>query len=139
MSPADAAALPAAPGAYALDLRLAGPLDLAIATLGSPRLAAGRYVYVGSARGPGGIRARVGRHLAADKARRWHVDHLTGATRVTGVVGRPGANECDLVRSLLAGRHVRVAVPGFGSSDCTAGCPAHLVAIPEDLDLEAVL
>ncbi|MCY4547764.1 MAG: hypothetical protein OXC28_05300 [Defluviicoccus sp.] len=49
--------LPDAPGAYALILRLARETRLDIRTLGRPVLPAGLYLYAGSARGPGGIRA----------------------------------------------------------------------------------
>ena len=55
--------LPDIRGAYALVLRLAHETRLDIATLGRPLLPAGLYLYAGSAWGPGGIRARVRRHL----------------------------------------------------------------------------
>jgi len=106
--------------------------------VGTPRLDPGHYVYLGSARGPGGLRARVGRHLRLDKARRWHVDHLTARAPITRVVGRPGRSECALVRALLAHPLVAAPVRGFGSSDCRA-CPAHLLSLPAGLDLEAAL
>ncbi len=138
MSPADPDAVPAAPGAYALEIVLERALDLPVASLGSPRLGPGRYVYLGSAKGPGGLRARVGRHLRADKARRWHVDHLTARAPVSHVVSRPGQSECALVRALLAHEGVGAPIGGFGSSDCRH-CPAHLLSLPAALDLEAAL
>ncbi len=58
------------PGAYLLLIDLAAPLALAIPRLGVATLAPGRYVYGGSAYGPGGLRARIGRHLRADKTPR---------------------------------------------------------------------
>ncbi|MGE5612498.1 MAG: DUF123 domain-containing protein, partial [Bacillota bacterium] len=64
------ATIPATPGAYVLVIRL----DRAAAGL-----PAGRYLYCGSARGPGGLRARVGRHMRKGKVVRWHVDRLTEA------------------------------------------------------------
>lgn len=131
-------ALPAVAGAYVLDLRLVRPVTLAIATLASPRLAAGRYAYVGSARGAGGIRARVARHLRPGKRARWHIDHLTARARVAAVIARPGGAECELVAALCRHAEVRVPAPGFGSSDC-ARCPAHLLALPAGFDLEAGL
>jgi Uri superfamily endonuclease len=136
--PPDPGVLPAGPGAYALEIVLERALAIPVASLGSPRLGPGRYVYLGSAKGPGGLRARVGRHLRQGKARRWHVDHLTARAPVTAVVSRPGQSECALARALLA--HPRVAAPvrGFGSSDCRQ-CPAHLLSVPADLDLDATL
>ncbi len=138
MSRPDPGTLPTAPGAYALEIRLARPLKLPVAALGLPRLRPGRYVYLGSARGPGGLRARVRRHLKARKITRWHVDHLTARASVAAVVSRAGSSECGMVRALLAAPGVAVPVAGFGSSDCR-DCPAHLLLVPDDLDLEAVL
>ncbi len=117
------------PGAYVLSIELAAPLALDIPRLGAATLAPGRYANSGSAHGPGGLRARIGRHLRRDKVPHWHVDRLTGAGRVTGVRAVPGGQECDLLRDLLAVPGVSVPVPGFGSSDCRA-CQAHLVALP---------
>jgi len=36
----------------------------------------GYYIYIGSAFGPGGVRARMLRHLRADKPKHWHIDYL---------------------------------------------------------------
>ncbi len=121
------------PGAYLLFVDLAAPLVLDIPRLGEPTLATGRYAYGGSAHGPGGLRARIGRHLRRDKAQHWHVDRLTAAGRVVQVRAVPGGRECDLVRDLLELPGASVPVPGFGSSDCRA-CPAHLVALPTGFD-----
>ncbi|SDH56387.1 GIY-YIG nuclease family protein [Roseospirillum parvum] len=91
-------------------------------------LAPGVYWYAGSAYGPGGLRARLGRHLRRDKAIRWHVDRLTVEPAVeVGFLAFPGAGECALVAALLAAG-ATVPVPGFGSSDCRI-CPSHLVCL----------
>jgi Uri superfamily endonuclease len=124
------AGLPTAPGCYALALRLDGPQTLTIGRLGSHRLAAGWYVYCGSAQGPGGLRGRVGRHLRPAPVRRWHVDHLRGAATVVAVwlwPGAPRTHECALATFLAALPGAARALPGFGSSDCR--CPGHLVAL----------
>jgi Uri superfamily endonuclease len=119
---------PRTAGAYLLLIDLESALRLRVPP--PPRmLSPGRYVYCGSARGPGGIAARVRRHLRRDKAVRWHVDRLTAAGRVVAVVAAPGEPECALCRRLLAVPGAEVPVPGFGSSDCRR-CPAHLVAVP---------
>ncbi len=118
-----------APGAYLLLIELTVPLALEIPRLGAATLAPGRYAYGGSAYGPGGLRARIGRHLRRGKALRWHVDRLTAAGQVVGVRAVPGGRECALVRDLLELSGASVPIPGFGSSDCRA-CPAHLVMLP---------
>ena len=122
-----AAALPGEPGAYALTFRLDAPVTLPIATLKNPMLGAGTYVYAGSAFGPGGIRARVSRHLRTGKKPHWHIDHLSSHAVCIDVQTYPDRRECALVAEMLAAG-ADVPVPGFGSSDCR-GCPAHLVRL----------
>ena len=138
--------LPEAPGAYALVLRLAREARLDIRTLGRPVLPAGLYLYAGSARGPGGIRARVARHLRQPKARIWHIDRLTEAAAVERVIAFPGGRECAIADFALA-RGARAPIPRFGASDCRA-CEAHLLAVrpslvdaltPDTLDKESIL
>ncbi len=126
-----------APGAYVLIVDLARPLALDIATLPGAVLAAGRYAYCGSAHGPGGLRARIGRHLKRDKARRWHVDRLTGAGRIVAIHAEPNGSECALLARLRATRGATVPLAGFGSTDCRR-CPAHLARVAEDFDVESL-
>jgi len=120
--------LPAEPGAYVLMLDLAQSVPLRIATLPRIHLPPGRYAYVGSAKGSGGIRARVRRHLGAHKKIHWHVDHLTAVASVTEVLAYPDGNECDIVERLLRRRQAMTPVAGFGNSDCKR-CAAHLLAL----------
>ncbi|MDE0059499.1 MAG: GIY-YIG nuclease family protein [Defluviicoccus sp.] len=137
---------PDTPGAYALILRLARDTRIDIRTLGRPMLPAGLYLYAGSARGPGGIRARVARHLRHPKARVWHIDRLTEAARVEEVIAFPGGRECAVAEFALA-HGARVPIPRFGASDCRT-CEAHLLAVdqslidaltPDTLDKESIL
>ena len=67
-----AADLPAVGGAYVLAIGLARRLAVTIAGRNAGTLTPGRHRYVGSARGPGGMRARVARHLCRHKSARWH-------------------------------------------------------------------
>jgi Uri superfamily endonuclease len=125
--------LPSGPGAYVLVIALDNPLEPAIMALPGAALAAGRYAYCGSARGPGGLRARVRRHLRRDKPMHWHVDRLTLAGRIVAIGVAPSASECDLLSRILEAPGVSVPAPGFGSSDCRR-CRAHLVAVPAGFD-----
>lgn len=124
---ADSGGLPSAPGVYALVLLLEEPARVKVRGR-EWGLEPGCYVYVGSARGPGGLRARVGRHAARAKRVRWHVDQLTaGAARVAAVVYAEAlVRECVLVPHLEA-LGLSHPVPGFGSSDCGSGCASHLL------------
>lgn len=126
--------LPREAGAYVLLIRLEGRLPLDIPAFRGKSLAPGLYAYCGSAYGPGGIRARVSRHLRNDKPMRWHVDRLTAAGHIVQVGILVAGRECDLVAGLLA-RDGSPALPGFGSSDCNR-CPAHLLNLPLQIDLD---
>jgi Uri superfamily endonuclease len=123
---ADHSEMPDEPGAYALLLTVRRTLRLDLPALGNPALPPGLYVYAGSARGPGGIRARVARHLRRDKAVHWHVDRITAFVRPSGVAAFPGGDECAIVAGLRG--QATVPIPGFGSSDCR-GCAAHLLRL----------
>jgi Uri superfamily endonuclease len=129
--------LPATPGSYALLLKVDAPLLLDMPRQGKVTLAAGQYAYVGSAHGPGGLRARVGRHLRAAKPLHWHIDYLTAAAPVVHVVAVASTArlECSWVKRLLALSEASAPAPAFGSSDCRSGCPAHLVRLPDGLKL----
>jgi histidyl-tRNA synthetase len=119
-----AAEAPALPGAYLLAITLPAPLVVALPNRPEATLPPGLYLYAGSARGPGGLRARLARHMRAEKKPHWHIDRLTAAGTVGGAWVVPGGNECALVTAL---EHLPVPLPGFGSSDCRC-CRSHLLA-----------
>ena len=106
---------------YQLLIDVARPLRLVIGRLGTFEFAAGRYVYTGSAKRA--LEARIARHLRQHKTLRWHIDYLLAApgVRVTGVV-RSRRAECAENRTVRGS----IPAPGFGASDCRAGCGAHL-------------
>jgi Uri superfamily endonuclease len=106
---------------YQLHFELSRPVRRVIGRLGEFDFPAGRYRYTGSARR--GLEARIARHLRAHKALRWHIDYLLGApgVRFTRVI-RSARDECDLNRASPG----IVVVSGFGASDCSRGCGAHL-------------
>ena len=91
---------PTLPGAYVLIIELAESIQITLPRKPKTTLQAGRYLYCGSARGSGGIRARLSRHMRPDKVIHWHVDRLTDAGRVTGAWIFPGRDECELVGDL---------------------------------------
>jgi Uri superfamily endonuclease len=69
--------LPPHPGTYALLSRPTKDVLVSVGRLGTFRLGAGLFVYVGSALGAGGVRARVAHHLRDKRRARWHIDALT--------------------------------------------------------------
>ena len=119
--------LPAVTGAYALILDVPDTLALSRPRRGRDVLSAGWYIYAGSARGPGGIRARLARHMRQDKAVHWHIDQVTArkGTRMWAAP-LPDRTECDLVSDLTVSGRFVATHPGFGSSDCKH-CTAHLL------------
>lgn len=109
------------PTTYQLLLEVERPLTVAVGRLGTFAFPAGRYVYTGSARR--NFEARIARHLAVDKKLHWHIDYLLAAPGVRVVdVKRSTRPECALNRAIGG----EVVVPGFGASDCRAGCGSHL-------------
>ena len=120
-------------GAYLLFLSLKRGIVVTPGRLGRRRLAPGRYVYVGSARRNLSQRVRRHQRLAADREgrRHWHVDALLlhPWVRLDRVELHPGGEECELSHDLA--RRAEVPIPGFGATDCRAGCAAHLYRLME--------
>jgi Uri superfamily endonuclease len=87
----------------------------------------GVYAYVGSARGPGGLEARIRRHRALDKPLHWHIDFLRPHCEWLGAWAfeDAGRGECDLAASLVATPGATLPIAGFGAADCR--CAGHLV------------
>ena len=124
---ADAADLPSEPGAYLLLLTLPGEVPLDITAVRGRSLPSDHYLYAGSARGPGGLRARLARHLRREKKPHWHIDRLTVTAERIRAFPFPGAQECTLVETLLESGCYHHPLPGFGSSDCRT-CASNLLA-----------
>jgi Uri superfamily endonuclease len=119
---ASADAAPPLAGAYVLAIELAESVRVALPGKPAANLIPGRYLYCGSARGPGGLRARLRRHMRRGKTVRWHVDHLTEAGMVLGAWIFRDGDECELAAALSS---LPTPITGFGSTDC-ARCRAHL-------------
>ena len=70
------------PGTYALILSCSTDFGIQIGRLGTMRLQPGYYVYLGSALGPGGLRARIAHHQKPSPRPHWHIDYLRVHCRV---------------------------------------------------------
>ena len=114
------------PGTYALILRAASRQNVQVGRLGRLAMQPGFYVYVGSALGPGGLKARVGHHLRPVKRPHWHIDYLRRETECVAVWYAYGTvrQECAWADAFSSLRGSTIPLPGFGSSDCR--CSAHL-------------
>lgn len=136
----DSCNFPPGPGSYALLLRLDRPKVLQIGRLGQAQLDAGMYIYLGSAHGPGGLRARLNRHIHTQGKIHWHIDYLRPTARLISIYALldlfespDGRVECRWSQALAQCSGAFCPSPGFGASDCTAGCPAHLIGFRKTL------
>ena len=129
------------PGTYVMLLYNDSHRDVQVGRWRRISLEHGYYLYVGSALGPGGIRARVGRHMRTSKTTRWHIDYLRQAAEVVVVWVHFGKRrlEHDWARALHAASGFG-PVRGFGCSDCS--CDSHLFYAsnkPEDKSMKELL
>ena len=114
------------PGTYVLALSLPRRVRLEVGALGQVTLKRGVYLYVGSARGPGGLSARLRRHARPDHRVHWHIDYLRREARplLALVSFGSGRLECAWARVLESFAANVASAKGFGASDCK--CPSHL-------------
>jgi len=114
------------PGTYALMLASSKAAPVRIGKLGTLQLQPGFYVYIGSAHGPGGLRARLGHHLAPASRPHWHIDYLRAHVAPEAVWycydRMSWEHQWAKCIGMLPGASIPLA--GFGSSDCT--CVSHL-------------
>ena len=111
-------------GAYILLITVPESVEIRVGALGILRFESGEYAYVGSAYGPGGIEARVKRHLRAEKKIKWHIDYLLEHAEVDSVLIKDGADEVKSAKRMLKCPYIE----GFGSSD--SPLPSHLFMCP---------
>lgn len=120
-------------GTYALILRSDARTRVQIGRWRPIDVEPGYYVYVGSAFGPGGVRARVLRHCRGAKVKHWHIDFLR---EFAHPLGAWYSHEPEHLEHRWA--QILYDIPGFspvqgfGCSDCR--CFSHLyhtVATPD--------
>jgi Uri superfamily endonuclease len=114
------------PGTYALVFKAKRKKRLKIGKLGTLNVKPGFYVYVGSAFGPGGLKARIGHHRKSSSRGHWHIDYLSKYLPPTEVwvTHDPTHREHHWSKVLSLAPGASIPLPGFGSSDCY--CISHL-------------
>lgn len=114
------------PGTYALILKSPQSMSVCVGKAGTFEFMPGYYIYTGSARGPGGLKARVSRHLKMTKRCHWHIDYLTTRIPVieTWYSYNSSADECLWAAGLQSNKQKYAAISGLGASDCS--CASHL-------------
>ena len=124
------AAVEPRPGTYALVLSTRANGIVGIGRLGKLRLQPGFFVYVGSALGRGGVRARLAHHLKASSRPHWHIDYLRRHVALEEVwyCHDAASWEHQWAQSLGTQPGTSIPLAGFGSSDCR--CDSHLYFFP---------
>lgn len=114
------------PGTYALILRCSSRQSVRIGKLGNLCTENGYYVYVGSAFGPGGVRARIRHHLRISERPHWHMDYLRPVVEVEEVWFSYAPNPMEHRWAVFFRAFEGAVIPSgeFGSSDCR--CESHL-------------
>lgn len=132
--------LPPHQGTYALIFSLNQSVNISIGSLGIHRLSQGYYIYSGSAHGKGGIRARVCHHLSSQSKAHWHMDYLRGLINITNCLFFCTSKnyECAWSHALESLIFTSIPVTGFGASDCTNHCKAHMFSIGKNLQLNII-
>lgn len=122
--------LPKDHGTYVCVFSLSQDIRIKIGKLAWRNLHQGYYLYVGSAFGPGGLRARLSHHLRPSPRPHWHVDYLKPHAQLVEIWLAATELRCECVwtHALLKMRGAQIPIEGFGSSDCS--CQTHLVYFP---------
>ena len=117
-----------APGTYALILHSSLSADIQIGRWGYLRVEPGYYVYIGSAFGPGGVRARVSRHFRKAKRSYWHIDYLREMIDPVCAWCSYAPFRLEHQWAQTLGQMADIScIKGFGCSDCS--CDGHLFAM----------
>ena len=113
-------------GTYILVLESKAEVYIQIGKLATLNLIPGFYLYVGSAFGPGGVKARVLRHNRETKKLHWHIDYLTKHLELAEVwYTYDNIRREHLWAELLSDtRPFTIPMKHFGASDCR--CLSHL-------------
>jgi len=124
--------IPAEPGSYIVIGRLNDDVQFTSGPFLGQLLICGYYLYSGSAFGPGGLRARITRHLNPDTKKFWHFDHLKANLHFYEILYSSCAKnqECEFILALQEMEVISFPFIKFGSGDCRLGCPAHLAWLP---------
>ena len=107
-------------GLYLLLIRVDSNIQVRVR--GAPyNLQPGYYLYIGSGGGPGGVNARIRRHLVKKKSIHWHIDQITTNTDAHIIKAWICNNSWGLYMesrvALCLEKHLDPGPPGFGSSD----------------------
>jgi Uri superfamily endonuclease len=117
--------LPKAPGTYIVWFHLEKEQSLRFRSAKSRVLPPGGYAYCGSAKGPGGLRARLGRHLRPFSGQvHWQVDALHQWAVPAAAFWTTASEKDEHCLAEICSQTGLRMIPRFGCSDCR--CDSHL-------------
>ena len=119
------------PGTYVLVLKSVHDQRIEIGKLGRCHIRPGFYLYIGSAFGPGGLKARISHHTRISSLPHWHIDYLRSILHLKEVWYTVDAERyehrwADIISGL---KGAMVPISGFGATDCS--CKTHLIAFTD--------
>ncbi len=117
--------IPGQSGTYLLVFHADKSNTVAVGRLGQLDIVPGYYFYIGSAFGPGGLRARIRHHHAISTRPHWHLDYIRPSLDLLAIWYSPDElrYEHAWADSLYYTMQMRVPLSGLGSSDCR--CESH--------------
>lgn len=112
---------------------------MCVGSLGMVELPRATLLYIGSAFGPGGLAARLGRHASLDHVRHWHLDYIRPFTALAGAWVCTSSHRLEHRWACAVAGVPSVSIPAnrFGASDCR--CSSHLFALPTERSLETAV
>ncbi len=114
-------------GTYALVLVAETEFTIRVGRFGLLSGKPGYYIYVGSAFGPGGVKARVKHHKKVSSRPHWHIDYMRQILPLTELwyTYDNQKREHEWAHLISKTSNALLPFPRFGASDCS--CPAHLI------------
>lgn len=132
--------IPDESGSYCLIFHLKNSINVSIGKSGTFLFNSGYYYYFGSAKGIGGLRVRLLRHISMEKKKFWHIDYLRPYMVFVAAVFTMQTNqECVWCQRMQENPAFNVSVKGFGASDCLSYCNSHLLYSDFLIDLSVFL
>ena len=118
----------AQPGTYALVMACVSDQRVEVGKLGRLHVRPGFYAYIGSAFGPGGLKARIAHYVKISRRPHWHIDYLRSILDIDEVWYTYDSEQHEHQWADTFSRLKGATIPmaGFGASDCS--CLSHLFA-----------
>ena len=113
------------PGTYLLNFYSEQRASVWVGRLGKLDLDIGYYIYIGSAFGPGGVRARVRHHHRISQKPHWHLDYIRPSLSLQAVWYSLDAirYEHEWANILYSALNMHVPLVSLGATDCR--CQSH--------------